>query len=280
MFEANNKKVLSDSDFERIRKFIYSKCGINLTTVKKTMVQSRLFKILQRSQYDSYTDYLNFALNSPEGKEDLVQLVDVITTNKTDFFREQVHFEFLRKNWLPNLASSGKSISFKVWSAGCSTGAEAFTTAIVLEEFKERNPNFDFYILASDISTKVLGMAKQAIYKMQEVEVIPTALQKKYLLKSKNPAEGLVRIVPELRKKVEVKYLNLIDPEYDVKQKFDLIFCRNVLIYFDRETQEKVINKLCMKLRPNGIFFLGHSESITSMQVPLKQIKPNIFRKI
>lgn len=277
---VNNKNNLSDKDFDRLSAFIYKKCGIHLTQIKKMMVQSRLSKILQHSKFDNYTDYLTYAMNSAEGNNDLIELIDVITTNKTDFFREPIHYDFLKNTWLPKLSSQNRSFQFRVWSAGCSTGAEAFTTAFVLEEYKKINSTFDYNIFASDISTKVLKMAKNAIYNLSEVDVVPYDLKKKYLLKSKNQAEKIVRIVPELRKKVEFEYLNLIDNDYKLKRHFDLIFCRNVLIYFDHQTRESIISKLCSYLKTDSLLFLGHSESIINMDLPLQQIQPSIFVKV
>lgn len=271
-------KNLTDKEFEKIQVYIYKYCGINLTPVKKTMVQSRLFKLLQKSQFASYGEYLDFALNSDQGKNELVELVDVITTNKTDFFREPAHFDFIKTELLPAFIKHNNI--FNVWSAGCSTGAEAFTTAIVLNEFKRMHNNFNYEIMATDISTKVLQAAKQAIYKLEEVNVIPMELKKRYLLKSKNHDEKIVRFVPELRHKVKVGYLNLIDSKYEIKNKFDLIFCRNVLIYFDQKTRESILKKLCAQLNEGSILMLGHSESIFNMDLPLKQIQPSIFYKI
>ncbi len=275
-----NKNELSNADFERLSGFIYKTCGIHLTPVKKVMVQSRLSKILQHSKFDNYTDYLTYAINSQDGSSDLIELIDVITTNKTDFFRESVHYDYLKSVWLPKLISENKSLTFKVWSAGCSTGAEAFTTAFVLEEFKRLNSGFDYLIYASDISTKVLGIANKAIYNLSEVDVVPLEMKRRYLLKSKNPKEKVVRIVAELRKKVEFFYLNLMDENYNLKHQFDLIFCRNVLIYFDQKTRESIIRKLCRYLKKDAVLFLGHSESIINMNLPLKQIQPSIFVKI
>jgi len=181
---------------------------------------------------------------------------------------------------LPEFYQVRRQNYVKVWSAGCSSGEEPYTLAIVLSEFAKRFRGFDFQILGSDLSTIVLEKAVTAIYPEERVSVIPMDLKKKYLLKSKDRTKPTVRIVPELRAKTSFMRLNFMDDFYDVPNNFDIIFCRNVLIYFDRSTQEKVINKLCRHLKPGGYFFLGHSESVTGINVPLKQLKPTVFKRI
>jgi chemotaxis protein methyltransferase CheR len=170
--------------------------------------------------------------------------------------------------------------TLKVWSAGCSSGEEPYTIAIVLAEFSEKNPGFDFSILGTDISTQILQKAIDAVYKEDRVNVVPLEMKRKYLLRSKDRTNPTVKIAPQLRKKVRYGRLNFMDNQYDIPETFDVIFCRNVLIYFDRETQERVIDKLCGKLKSGGYFFLGHSESIMNMNLPLRQIKPTIFKRI
>jgi chemotaxis protein methyltransferase CheR len=208
--------------------------------------------------------------------------MDVVSTNKTDFFREPVHFDFMSTELIPSFLKSQNTPRhhFKIWSAGSSSGEEAYTLAIVMEEAKEKYPGLDYSILGTDISTKMLQAGANAIYKEERVETIPLNIKKKYLLKSKDRSNPTVRLIPRLRQKVKFSRLNFMDQSYtDIRETFDIIFCRNVLIYFDRETQEKVINKLCQKLKSGGYFFLGHSESITNYDVPLTQIKPTIFRR-
>jgi chemotaxis protein methyltransferase CheR len=205
--------------------------------------------------------------------------MDAVSTNKTDFYREPVHFEYLQNEVLPKMYKEGK-YNIKVWSAGCSSGEEPYTLAIVLNEFKEKNRGFDFEIMATDISTQVLQQGANAIYTEDRINIIPLTLKKKYFLKSKNRKDAKVKVVEQLRKKVKFQRLNFMDKFYNIKGEFDIVFCRNALIYFERENQEIVINKLCDKLVHNGYFFLGHSESITNMNVPLKTLIPTIFNKI
>ena len=168
---------------------------------------------------------------------------------------------------------------FKVWSAGCSSGEEPYTISIMLNEFQRLNPTFNFEILGTDISANVLEKASKGIYPLDKTEIIPMEIKKKYFLKSKDKQTPTVRVKPILQKNLKLGYLNLMDPVYDIKDMFDLIFCRNVLIYFDRETQEKVISKLIKQLKPGGYFFIGHSESLSGMDLPLEHIKPTIFKK-
>jgi chemotaxis protein methyltransferase CheR len=150
----------------------------------------------------------------------------------------------------------------------------------VLSGFAEKNPGFDYSIVGTDISTQILQKAADAVYKEDRVQNIPMETKKKYFLRSKDRVNPTVKVESSLRRKVRFGRLNFMDPHYDVPEMFDVIFCRNVLIYFDRETQEKVIQKLCAKLKTNGYFFLGHSESIMNMDVPLRQVKPTVFRRI
>ncbi len=270
---------LSANDFERLSKFIYGQYGIKMPEAKHIMLQSRLQKRLRALQIPSFSDYVDYVF-SPQGETEIISMMDVVSTNKTDFFRENQHFEFLTDTILPEFYQVRRQNYVKVWSAGCSSGEEPYTLAIVLSEFAKRFRGFDFQILGSDLSTIVLEKAVTAIYPEERVSVIPMDLKKKYLLKSKDRTKPTVRIVPELRAKTSFMRLNFMDDFYDVPNNFDIIFCRNVLIYFDRSTQEKVINKLCRHLKPGGYFFLGHSESVTGINVPLKQLKPTVFKRI
>ena len=275
------KATLSNEDFKRLSSFIFKEYGIKMPEVKKTMLQSRLHKRLRELNMTNYKDYVDFVFSKEGQGNEVIHMIDVVSTNKTDFFREPVHFDFLHSNVLPELLNGERpNRLIKVWSAGCSSGEEPYTLAMSLSEYMLEHPGFDFSIFATDISSRILKSAVDAIYKENRVEMLPLQLKKRYLLKSKDRINPTVRIVPDLRRRVSFQRLNFMDSSYNVPENFDIIFCRNVLIYFDRETQEKVINKLCSKLKPDGFFFLGHSESITNFDVPLKQLKPTIFRKI
>jgi chemotaxis protein methyltransferase CheR len=268
---------LSDADFAKLSKFIYTQYGIKMPPEKKIMLQSRLQKRLRALCIYTFKDYIDYVFGG-NNNDEVIHMMDVVSTNKTDFYREPSHFEYLKNILLPKLYETKKSI--KLWSAGCSSGPEVYTLTIELSEFANTHPGFDFSILGTDISTLMLKKAYAGIYPEEMVEVIPLELKKKYLLKSKDKDKRLVRISEQLRRKVKFQRLNFIEDQFSVNEQFDIIFCRNVLIYFDRETQEKVINKLCNFLKLDGIFFLGHSESITNINVPLKQIKPTIYTRI
>ena len=272
---------MNTADFNRLSRFILDEFGIKLSPVKKTMLQGRLQKRLRALNINSYKEYIDFIFSNEGKSQELIHMIDVVTTNKTDFFRENNHFEFLQSHILPEfMAKTRGRDTYRVWSAGCSSGEEPYTMAIVLQEFARENPGFHYSIFATDISTQVLSKAASAIYPMERVNVVPMALKKKYFLKSKDKEKPSVRVVSELRNKVTFQRLNFMDNYYKIELKFDAIFCRNVLIYFDKTTQEKVISKQLLNLKKESHYFLGHSESIMNMQLPLKQIRPTVFKKI
>lgn len=274
---ANNSRM-GDRDFEKFSEFIKREFGIKMPPSKKTMLEARLQKRLRALCLNNHSEYCKF-LFSPEGLEsEITHLIDVVTTNTTDFFREPKHFEMLLSTILPDFLKRNKK-NIKIWSAGCSSGEEPYTLAMVLSEFAAKNASFDFSILATDISNEILQKAITAIYPMEKVEIIPMALKKKYLLKSKDRSKNIVRIAPELRRKVDFKRLNFMEP-FPFKEKKDIIFCRNVVIYFDRPTQYKLFNEFCMRLVSGGFLFIGHSESISGMGLPVKQVAPTVYQRI
>jgi len=275
------KQLMTDEDFGKLSTFVYEELGIKMPYVKKIMLQSRLQKRLADLKIRSFKEYIEFVFSKEGQQDEIFRMIDLITTNKTDFFRESSHFDYLTTTVLPEFCSGKQNKkTIRIWSAGCSSGEEPYTIAIVLREFFQNHPDTDFEIFATDISIRILQKAATAIYPEDRTTVIPLSLIRKYFLKSKDQTNKTVRLVPEIRSRVTFHRLNFMDQYYAVEKEFDIIFCRNVLIYFDRETQQQVITKLASKLRSNGIFFLGHSESITNMKVPLRQIKPTIFQKI
>ncbi len=276
----NQIAPLNDADFTKLSNFIYVNYGIKLPISKKIMLQSRLASRLKINGIKSYADYTKYVLSGEASDSEIVNMIDLVSTNKTDFYRESAHFDFMKEVVLPDFLVADSRQPLKIWSSASSSGEEAYTIAMVISEFIENNRKIDFEILGTDISARILEKAKLGIYPMDRVDVIPLSQKKKYLLRSKDQENPMVRIVPSLRAKARFQRLNLMDTSYNVPKDFDIIFCRNVLIYFDRETQEKVINKLCMHLKPGGYFFLGHSESISGIDVPLKPLKPTMFVKI
>lgn len=273
------KTSLSDKEFSRLSSYIQGNYGIKMPPIKKTVLQGRLQKRLRKLQIPDFKTYVDFVF-SKEGENEIIHMMDVVSTNKTDFYREPIHFELLQEEILVDVFNRKGRGKINVWSAGCSSGEEPYTLAIVLNEFKEKNPGFDFQIIATDISTQMLQQGANAVYKEERIEVVPLNIKKKYFLKSKERNNPKVRLINELRSKVKFQRLNFMDNVYQINESFDIIFCRNALIYFERDNQEQVINKLCNKLVPNGYFFLGHSESITNMKVPLRSLRPTVFTKI
>ena len=193
-------------------------------------------------------------------EHELLQMIDVVTTNKTDFFREGRHFDYLISTVIPDLIvkyNTGIEKKLLVWSAGCSTGEEPYTIAMVLNEFRERQEDFNFEIVATDISTRALKKAAQGIYEKDRVETVPVVLRQKYLMRSKDKEQKLVRIVPELRQAVTFRRLNFMSVDYEFGDRVDIIFCRNVFIYFDRQTQEKLAEKIIRSSRARRLSLYG-----------------------
>ncbi len=268
--------TLNNSDFNRLKDFIYSNYGISITDKKKILLESRLQKRLKNLGLSSFTEYCDYLFSGNGNDEELIRMVDEITTNKTDFFREPQHFEFLKRHAVPDLQSrQSRYKAINVWSAGCSSGEEPYTLAMVLEECGCR-----FFILATDISTKVLEKARLAVYDEERISPIPLDMKRKYLLKSKDPSKKLYRIVPELRECVRFRRINLMDNDFGFREPMDIIFCRNVIIYFDMKTKERLIEKFCNCLIEGGYLFMGHSETLFGFDAPLKQVAPTIYKRV
>lgn len=274
---VDQRPALSDKDFSRFAEFIHAECGIKLPPSKKTMLEARLQKrlrILGLRDFRSYADNLF----QPGGMErELIHLIDAVTTNTTDFFREPRHFEYLDDVLLPQWRTANQGREFKVWSAGCSLGMEPYTLSMVLSEFAARNAGFHFSIMATDISTQVLEKAARGIYTEDQVRAVPDSLKRKYFLRSRDRSRGLVRVVPELRRTVTFQRMNFME-EFAVKNLLDVVFCRNVIIYFDKPTQENLLRRLTNCLYRGGHLFIGHSESLAGLALPVQQAAPTIYR--
>lgn len=277
---SGGQAALSPASFARFARFITSELGIKMPDSKLTMVQSRLLRRVRdlgMQSVEQYAEYF-FASSSSEERE---HFINAITTNKTDFFREPQHFAFLRDVVLTevNRAATRRAVRFKVWSAGCSSGEEPYTLAMVLADHAQCSPGFDFAILGTDISTRVLSSAHDGVYQESQVLAVPADFRRKYLLRGRNADKHLARVVPELRRKVSLHRLNLMDDDYGIKDIFEVVFFRNVMIYFDKSTQEAVINKLCRNLAPGGHLFVGHSESLAGLDIPVRQVETAVYRK-
>jgi chemotaxis protein methyltransferase CheR len=280
LFMTIHADSLSSRDLNRVCRLIYEQSGITLGAEKKIMLEGRLKRrvtSLQLSSYKEYCDYL-FEGNGHD-VEEMVHLIDAVSTNKTDFFREKTHFEFLVARALPELTAGDRNgREIMIWSAGCSTGEEPYTLAIVLSEYRLSHPAFRFRILATDISTTVLHKAEQGVFSAEVVRPVPANLQRKYFMRSRNRESNLLRVIPELREMIEFRRLNLME-EFGLSELADAIFCRNVIIYFDRPTQERLFHKFSSQLVEGGYMFVGHSESLHHMDVPLVPVDPAVYRK-
>jgi chemotaxis protein methyltransferase CheR len=278
---TNNSQtiLLEDLEYTRLSSFIMSQFGIKLPPNKKTLLQCRLQKRLKILNYTSFKEYVDYVFSTKGLNEEVVNMIDAVSTNKTDFFREPVHFEFLMNQGIGEyLEKTGKN-KLMIWSAGCSSGEEPYSIAMVLKEYISNNHLTDFSIIATDISESVLNHALVGIYTEEKARFIPYEYKKKYLLKGKNEYKDKVRINSELRSKIDFRMYNLLTTDYKALGKFDFIFCRNVMIYFPRDIQYRLLKQFCKSLNTGGYLFLGHSESITGYTLPLKHIRPTIFLK-
>ncbi|HUI81775.1 MAG TPA: CheR family methyltransferase [Bryobacteraceae bacterium] len=272
---------LTRANFEKLRSLIYAEAGITLGPEKKTMLEIRIKRRLRTLDLVSYREYCDYLFAADTGRSELVHLIDVVTTNKTDFFREPDHFEFLTSKALPDLdARLGSGRKSLIWSAGCSTGEEPYTLAMVLSEYAQGRPGFRFNILATDISTEVLEKARRGIFKSEVIRPVPQELRKKYLLRSRDPGSDLVRVIPDLRSKIEFRRVNFMDADHGLTESPEIIFCRNVIIYFDRATQVRLLERLVRQLMPGGYFFSGHSESLQNMELPLVSAGIAVYKKV
>lgn len=272
---------LTDEQFTRLSRFIEGELGIRMPPAKKIMLESRLQKRIRALRLSSFEDYLEFVFDDEQKDQELIHMIDAVTTNKTDFFRESDHFDFLLHELLPAHLSDGWGTRrpLKAWSAACSTGEEPYTMAMVLSEFMREHSDFSFRILATDISTNALERGRSAVYPEERIGPVPQEYRKRYLLRSKDRSANLVRVKPQLRDLVTFHRLNLMHQEYGIRDRFEVIFCRNVIIYFERPTQYRLLRHLYEYLVPGGYIFLGHSETLTGMDLPLRTVAPTIYRK-
>ncbi len=279
---SEHEAGLSQRDFCRLSAFVHERFGIKLPPSKKTMLEARLRRRLRALEMKSYDDYCDYLFGPAGQEEEVVRMIDLVTTNKTDFFREPAHFDFLQRSCLPELCDAGRGGAFRtltVWSAGCSTGEEPYTLAMVLSGYAESRPGLRFSIVATDLSTRVLEKAALGIYEEEKVAPVPPDMKRKYLLRSKDRSRGLVRVAPAVRSLVTFRRLNLMDEDFGIREPVDVIFCRNVIIYFDKATQEALVNRFARQLAPGGYLFLGHSETLCGMDAPLVQMAPTVYRK-
>lgn len=272
-------KKLTDSDFNRLSTLIYNELGMKMPPQKKILLEGRLYKRLRELKINTFKEYIDYVLAEGEYNGELITMFDLVTTNKTDFFRESQHFDFFSDTFLGNYSNSYPNQTLKIWSAGCSSGEEVYTLGMIIQEFNDNIKKIEFQILGSDISLRMIHAASLAIYPDTRIGDIPYQLKKKYLLKNKDFTKKMIRIAPELRAKTKFLRHNLMEDNYNEMGMFDAIFCRNVLIYFDSETQKKVIKKLISQLKSGGYLFLGHSESVNNSFFDLTHVQPSVYLK-
>ena len=273
------RSEMGDAEFRRFSELIHSEFGIKMPPSKKVLLQSRFQKRLRALGLASYKDYCDYVFSAEGREQERSHLIDVVTTNTTHFFREPKHWDIMNNIVLPELwkRGIGRNGALRIWSAGCSSGEEPYTLGMVLHEWADTHQGFDFSVLATDISQKILAEAQRAVYTMDKVEDVPMPFKKKYMLKSKD--KRLVKMDAKLRNKVSFQRLNFMH-DFKLPHKQDIIFCRNVVIYFDRPTQEVLFQKFCNNLQLGGYLFIGHSESLSGMPLPIRQVAPTVFQRV
>ncbi len=273
---------LSDSEFKKFSDLIYEHTGIFLKQEKKELLNARLSKRLRACQITSFQQYLKY-ISAPEQKDkEFVHFLDAVSTNFTSFFREIAHFNYLSSSVMPKLISESYSAGRKeltFWSAASSSGEEPYTLAMVLDDFLRKNGSKKVRIIATDISTKVLQKAVNGVYSMEQTKNIPGDFLKRYFQKGVGQSVGKVKIKKAVSQMVEFQRFNLMH-DFPWREEMDVIFCRNVMIYFDRETQQRLVQKFFHCLRPGGYLFIGHSESIASIKHNFKQVEATTYRKL
>ena len=269
--------IMTDRELQCVIDMIYSQCGISLNLTKKRMASARLSKRLRKLGHGSFSQYLDY-VKTPEGQEqEMTSMIDVITTNTTQFFREDRHFSFLAHQALPKLLAPGHR-DLTIWSAGCSSGEEPYSIAMVLSDYFEREMG-SYSIIATDISTRVLQKAQQGVYEKAAIDPVPYNLKHKYLMRGSGSQDGNYRVVPELRENISFRRVNLVDECLDLGRQVDIIFCRNVTIYFDNPTKTELFKHFYEHLVPGGYFFIGHSETLNGFNRQFIPVAPTIYRK-
>lgn len=281
--DTSDLDTLSPRDFDRLAGLISGKTGIKLPATKRTMVEGRLRKRLRVVGAADFAHYCRFLFDEGGLETELPFVIDAVTTNKTDFFREPEHYELLKQKLVPALLAERRREQMpllKIWSAAASSGAEAYTAAMVLADLASARGGFRFAILGTDISSSILEQAERAVYPADMMAPVPASARERFLMwNRRNALRPEARIVPELRRLVRFEHLNLMDKSYPYDRDVDVIFLRNVLIYFEKDDQIAVINRLTNHLRPKGYLILGHSESMIGNGLALTQVAPAVFQK-
>lgn len=271
---------LSDNDFNLFSRLVYENCGINLHSGKKELLRARLSKRLREMGFNGFRQYYKYLTKADSGQE-LINMLDAISTNLSSFFREKKHFEFLEQHVYPlyrDMKKQGIPLRLRLWSAGCASGEEPYTLAISLLEHLIKDTFIDVKILATDISTRSLEVAKKGIYSTASLKNVTPDLLKKYFQKGYGKWDDHYKIKEVVTRLVEFRRLNLIE-NFPFKNQFDFIFCRNVMIYFDQETKKKLVGKLYDYLKTDGYLFVGFSESLTGTEHHFQYVNPTVYQK-
>lgn len=265
---------LAEAEFRDFARLAEEQLGIKMPPNKRPLVQSRLLRRLRDLNLGSFSEYRDYLFSQGPESVERQQFLDVLTTNQTDFFRERTHFDFL----INELAEKQPAGKFRVWSAGCASGEEPYSLAITLSDHAQSSPGFDFEVLASDISMRMLSFAREAIYPESRIVPVSMTQRKRHLTRGRGNMAGLVRICPELRAKVRFFQLNFMESSYPTRAACNVIFFRNVMIYFDKDTQRAVLGRLCACLAPGGLLFTSLTESLLGISLPVRQVAPGVYR--
>ena len=266
----------TDNDFARVKKVVYDFAGIDLNESKKNLVYNRLAKRIRFLSQSSFHEYLNYV--DQQGEEEFVHLINAITTNLTFFFRENHHFEFLAETAIPRIIERNQSTKkIRIWSAGCSTGEEPYSIAIVLKEVAP--PGWDVKVIATDLDSNVVETGRRGVYKIDRLKGVTDARKKRWFLKGSGSNEGNVRVKSELQEIIEFGQLNLMN-DWPIRDSIDIIFCRNVVIYFDKETQARLFDRYAERLPMGGHLFIGHSESLYKVCDRFNLLGKTIYERV
>ncbi len=275
-----SETTMTDAEFDLLRTLMYEQSGIHLKDAKRELLKGRLAKRLRHHGYESFAQYYDHLKNDdPQGAE-LQEMLNAVTTHKTSFFRESHHFDYLRERLLVpanQAAAQGRRSPIRIWSAGCSSGEEPYSIAITVVANLQRLNTWDIKILGSDIDTDVLEKARTAIYPGESVSDLAPDLLRRNFLAGKGEQAGLVQLKPEIRNLVRFGRVNLMEPTWPFRRKFDAIFCRNVMIYFERDVQRHVLQKFAEYMKPGGLFFAGHSENLLGLGGSFQPIGGTVY---
>jgi chemotaxis protein methyltransferase CheR len=267
--------TITDQEFGLFQSLIYQQVGIKLEQQKKTLLVSRLGKRLRDLELSSYQAYYD-RVNSKGGEEELTRLVDLISTNKTDFFREPVHFDFLRETVLPQVEATR---ALRIWSSASSSGEEPYTIAMTLCDAIPDRIRWDIKVLASDISTRVLAKAASGIYDEERVGQLPKDVVRRHFLRGKGEQTGKLKVRQALSDMIAFRRINLMAPTFPIRTPLDIIFCRNVMIYFGNSTKRPLLDDVYRLLKPGGYLIVSHTESLTGVTDQFERVGPSIYRK-